>query len=284
MPDVSVVVRAKNESAHLPALFDGIARQTERSAEVVLVDSGSTDATVEIARARGARLVAIPPEEFTFGRSLNLGVRAASAPFVVVASAHTRPVDERWLENLLRPLRERPEVAMVYGRQVGWEGSKFGEALDFDRFFGPDAREVDDHFFANNANSALRKELWGLHPFDEDLPGLEDIEWARWWRARGKRVAYAHDAPIHHIHDETWEQVRRRYYREGVAARRIGWLKRRDLPVEVWGEMKWLAGDIAEASKRGILPSKIGEILSFRLNKVAGTVAGVWTEGAGGGK
>ena len=282
MPECSIVIRALNEAVHLPALFDGLDRQTFRDFETIVVDSGSTDATMALARARGARVETIPPEEFTFGRSLNVGVRAASAPFVVVVSAHTRPAHERWLENLLKPLRERPEVAMVYGRQVGWEGSKFGEALDFDRFFGPDARVIDKHFFANNANSALRKELWGLHPFEEGLPGLEDIEWARWWRARGKRVAYAHDAPIHHIHDETWAQVRRRYYREGVAARRIGWLKRRDLPAEVWGEMHWLAGDLVEAANRGILPSKLGEILRFRLNKIAGTVAGVWTEGARG--
>jgi len=280
VPEVSVVVRAKNEARHLPALLDGIAAQSVRGAEVVLVDSGSTDGTVAIARARGARVETIPSAEFTFGRSLNLGVRAASAPIIVVASAHVRPAHERWLENLLRPLRADAETAMVYGRQVGWEGSKFGESLDFDRFFGPGARVVDDHFFANNANSALRKELWGLHPFDEQLPGLEDIEWARWWRARGKRVAYAHDAPIHHIHDETWEQVRRRYFREGIAAKRIGWLTRRDLPVELWGEMKWLAGDLVEASRRGLLPSKLGEILRFRFNKVAGTIEGVWTEGA----
>lgn len=282
MAEVSIVVRAKNEARHLPALLDGIAGQSERGAEVVLVDSGSTDDTVAIARARGARVETIPAKEFTFGRSLNLGLRAASAPLVVVVSAHTRPAHGRWLENLLRPLRADSEVAMVYGRQLGWEGSKFGETLDFDRFFGPAPRVITDHFFANNANSALRKSLWGLHPFDEELPGLEDIEWARWWYARGKRVAYAHDAEIHHIHDETWSQVRRRYFREGVAARRIGWLRRRDLPVEVWGEMKWLAGDLVEAAKRGILPSKLGEIVRFRLNKVAGTVTGVWTEGAGG--
>lgn len=280
MAKVSLVVRAKNEAAHLPALFDGIARQTERDAEIVLVDSGSTDATVALARARGARVETISAAEFTFGRSLNLGIRAASGSLIVVVSAHTRPAHERWLENLLAPLRADPEVAMVYGRQLGWEGSKFSEALDFDRFFGDQPRVIGDHFFANNANSALRRDLWGLRPFDEDLPGLEDIEWARWWRARGKRVAYAHDAPIHHIHDETWEQVRRRYFREGVAARRIGWLKRRDLPIEVWGEMKWLAADLVEASKRGLLPSKLSEILRFRFHKIAGTVTGVWSEGA----
>ena len=276
MAEASIVIRALNEERHLPALLDGIARQASGAPEVVVVDSGSADRTREIARERGARLVDIAPAEFTFGRSLNRGIAAASGALIVVVSAHTRPVHERWLENLLRPLRERPEVAMVYGRQVGFEASKFGEALDFDRFFGPAPREIDQHFFANNANSALRRELWARRPFDERLPGLEDIEWARHWRAQGQRIAYAHDAPIHHIHEESWAQVRRRYYREGQAARWIGWLKRRDLPLEAWGELKWLAGDFAEAARRGVLAEKASEILRFRLNKLAGTISGVW--------
>ncbi len=276
MPECAIVVRALNEERHLPALFDGLARQTYRDFETVLVDSGSTDRTRDLAAERGAKVVAIAKEEFTFGRSLNLGVRSSSGPFFVVVSAHTRPADESWLARLLAPLRERPETAIAYGRQVGWEGSKFGEALDFDRFFGPAPREISDHFFANNANSAVRRACWERHPFDEALPGLEDIEWARWARREGYAVAYAHDAAIHHIHDETWTQVRRRYYREGQAARWIGWLKRRDLPVEVWGEFKWLCGDLREAARRGVLLDKLGEILLFRYNKVAGTTAGVW--------
>lgn len=279
VPEASVIVRALNEERHLPALFDGLARQRERSFEVVLVDSGSTDRTREIAVGRGARLVRIAPGDFTFGRSLNVGIRESSGRFIVVASAHVRPVDGLWLTNMLRDLRADPRVAMTYGRQVGWETSKFGESLDFDRFFGPLPREIADHFFANNANSAFRRGLWERRPFDEGLPGLEDIEWARWARREGFRVSYAHDAPVHHIHEETWPQVRRRYFREGVAAKRIGWLTRRNLPVEVWGELRWLADDLATAAGRGLLPEKLSEILRFRYNKVVGTVTGVWAGG-----
>jgi glycosyltransferase involved in cell wall biosynthesis len=274
--DVSVVVRTLNEERHLPALLDGIAAQTEKDCEVIVVDSGSTDGTRAIAEKRGAKLVHIAPKDFSFGRSLNRGIEAAQGRFIVVVSAHTRPAHERWLENLLRDLRSRPEVAMTYGRQVAWETSKFSEALDFDRFFGETPRVIVDHFFANNANSALRRETWQKFPFDESLPGLEDIDWARRVRAAAMTVTYAHDAPIHHIHEETWEQVRRRYHREGVAARRIGWLRRRDLPREIWGEFKWLCGDVAEARRRGVWETKRGEILRFRWNKIAGTIGGVW--------
>ena len=277
MAEVSIVIRTLNEARHLPALLDGIGRQTVTDGvETIVVDSGSTDGTLDIARSRASKVETIAPADFTFGRSLNLGIRAATGRFVVIVSAHTRPAADTWLETLLKDLRERRDVALTYGRQVGAETSKFGETLDFDRFFGPAPRAIDDHFFANNANSAIRRELWTKHPFDEALPGLEDIAWARHWHAEGWAVTYAHGAPIHHIHEETWPQVRRRYYREGQAARWIGWLRRRDLPREVWGEFKWLCGDLAEAARRGALGAKLGEILRFRLNKVAGTVCGVW--------
>ncbi len=276
MPEVSVVIRTLNEERHLPALLEAVAKQTLRDAEVIVVDSGSSDRTRAIAAAQADKVVEIAPAEFTFGRSLNRGVEAASGAYVAIVSAHTLPADEKWLENLVAPLKRRHDFAMVYGRQIGWEKSKFGESLDFDRFFGPKPRELDEHFFANNANSAIRRDLWATRPFDEALPGLEDIEWARHWRSLGKRIGYAHEATIHHIHDETWPQVRRRYYREGQAARWIGWLKRRDLPREVWGEFRWLLGDLSEASRRGVFGEKLGEILRFRFNKVAGTVQGVW--------
>lgn len=126
MTSCSIVVRAYNEERHLPRLLEGIARQTVEDAEVILVDSGSTDATVSIAEAFGARIVRIRPEEFTFGRSLNFGVRAATRELVVVASAHVYPVYPDWLEALLRPF-EDDKVALAYGKQRGPETAKFSE-------------------------------------------------------------------------------------------------------------------------------------------------------------
>jgi glycosyltransferase involved in cell wall biosynthesis len=72
MKSVSLVIRAFNKSAYLGRLLDGVSRQTLRNVEVILVDSGSTDSTVELAAAAGAQIVRIPPAEFTFGRSLSM--------------------------------------------------------------------------------------------------------------------------------------------------------------------------------------------------------------------
>ena len=108
----SIVIRAYNEEKHIGRLLEGIRQQTIKDVEIILVDSGSTDSTVAIAESFGARIVRIPSDEFTFGRSLNFGVRAATREFVVIASAHVYPVYPDWLESLLSPFEDQ-QVALT---------------------------------------------------------------------------------------------------------------------------------------------------------------------------
>jgi len=216
----SIVIRAYNEAGQIGQLFEGISRQTIRDAEVILVDSGSTDATVQTGEEQGARVVRIPPEDFSFGRSLNLGLRAAGHEHVVIASAHVRPVYPDWLECLLRPFEDE-QVALAYGKQRGTESSRFSEHQVFRQWF-PDADVPSQaHPFCNNANAAIRRSLWERHTYDEALTGLEDVAWARWAQGQGYRIAYAAHAEILHVHHETPRRVYERYRREGMAFKRI---------------------------------------------------------------
>ena len=130
----SIVVRAFNEAQHIGRLLQGIAQQTLRDVEVILVDSGSSDATVEIATGMGARLVRISPQEFTFGRSLNRGVAAARGEFIVNVSAHCYPVYPDWLEQLLKPFAD-PEIAVSYGKQRGGATNWYSEHRFFRKYF-----------------------------------------------------------------------------------------------------------------------------------------------------
>src|SRR3989304_5366334 len=74
-PETSIVIRAFNEERWLPEVFAAIDRQRYRDFEVLLVDSGSVDRTRDVAAANGARIVRLRSEDFTFGHSLNVGVR-----------------------------------------------------------------------------------------------------------------------------------------------------------------------------------------------------------------
>ena len=222
LPEISVVIRTFNEEKHIPALLDAIKLQTRRDFETIVVDSGSLDRTREIAAQKADQLLRIQSHDFTFGHSLNVGIRKASGKYIAIVSAHTLPVDDQWLANLIEPFQDG-RTAMVYGRQLGGQASKFSETRDMQRTFGSKRRILrPPHFFANNANSAIRKDLWQKHEFDESLPGLEDIEWAKYWMERSYQVVYEPKAALYHIHEENQRQIRRRYYREAVAARWIG--------------------------------------------------------------
>lgn len=274
-PETTVLIRALNEERWLPEVFAALHKQRYRDFEVLLVDSGSVDATRDIAAANGARIMRLRSEDFTFGHSLNVGVVESRGSLIAILSAHAIPSDENWLERLVAPLR-RPEVAMVYGGQRGHKISKFSESRDFERMFRSTPHQVDaEEPFANNANSAVKRELWEKHGFDEGLPGLEDIEWAQHWLNNGHQVVYEPDACIIHVHTESWPQVRRRYHREGMAWRWVGLRILRHIPGEIAREVVWGLHDLWLAARQGRFTELAGEILRFRYEKTFGTVAGI---------
>jgi D-arabinose 1-dehydrogenase-like Zn-dependent alcohol dehydrogenase len=274
-PESSIVIRAFNEERWLPELFEALHRQVYRDFETLVVDSGSVDRTRDIASANGARLVRLRSEDFTFGYSLNIGIEAARGSFIVIISAHAIPTDEHWLSRLVAPLR-RSSTAMVFGGQRGHAVSKFSEARDFERVFHSKPMSMDDdHVFVNNANSAIRKNLWEQHRFDEGLPGLEDAEWAKYWIPRGLEVFYEPSACVYHVHTESWAQVRHRFHREGIAGRWTAVRIIRHIPREVVRELWWSMKDIGLALRQRGFARLAGEILRYRYNKTLGIVKGI---------
>ncbi|MEJ2563598.1 MAG: glycosyltransferase family A protein [Anaerolineales bacterium] len=272
-PRCSVVVRAFNEEKHIGRLLTGIMHQTIKEVEIVLVDSGSSDATVAIAARYPVKIVHIRPEEFTFGRSLNRGIEQTTSESVVIASAHVYPVFPDWLERLLEPF-DNPRVALVYGKQRGNESSYYSEQQHFAKLFPAERIAVQKHPFCNNANAAIRRTLWQQHPYDESLSGLEDLEWANWALGEGHHIAYIAEAEIIHVHDETPQGVYNRYRREAMAFKRI-------FPQETFSLSDFfrllvtnISSDIWHAARQGKLGSSLGGILWFRWNQFWGTYQG----------
>jgi glycosyltransferase involved in cell wall biosynthesis len=221
MPKVSLVIRCYNEEEHIGRLLSGILQQTIESVDIIVVDSGSTDATLAIASRYPVNILSIKPEDFSFGRALNLGCQAAKGEFIVMASAHVYPIYQDWLEKLLSPFNN-PKVALTYGKQRGNETTKYSEQQIFATWF-PDSNSLTDraHPFCNNANAAIRRSLWEKVPYDETLTGLEDLDWAKRAIALGYHIVYVPEAEIVHLHDESPRRIYNRYRREAMALKHI---------------------------------------------------------------
>ncbi len=220
---ISVVIRTLNEEEHLPDLLQGIRRQQfakDHSVEIVVIDSGSSDATLAIAEEHGCRITHIRKEDFSFGRSLNRGCAFANGEILVFVSGHCVPVDERWLEHLVAPLIDGV-CSYSYGRQHGYGPTKFSESRVFLKYYSTASLLPQTGFFANNANAALLRSVWEDYRFDEVLTGLEDMHLAKRLVSNGHRVGYVAEAGVYHIHEESWGQVLNRYEREAAALAEI---------------------------------------------------------------
>jgi len=272
-PRCSIVIRALNEERHIGKLLTGIKKQTIRNCEVILVDSGSTDSTVEIASSFDTRIVSIDPEEFTFGRSLNRGIKAAVGEYIIIISAHCYPVYPDWLEQLLKPF-EDPQIAVCYGKQRGSVTNHYSEKQFFRSYF-PDVSQPDQgQPFTHNANAAIRKSLWEQHPYDEQLTGLEDLAWSSWAKEQGYSIAYVSDAEIIHIHEETIKQVHNRYRREAIAMKQILPSSQFSIRNMISMIIRKLVKDFSQARRDRVLSKEIVNILRFRVSQYLGTWQG----------
>lgn len=272
---VSVVIRTLNEARHLGEVLETIERQRKGtfSSEVIVVDSGSTDDTLAIARRYGCATTHITREEFSFGRSLNRGCEIANGEILVLISGHCVPTDDQWLKALCTPVAEGC-VDYAYGRQIGGSDSHFSECRIFNKYYPAVSCIPQDGFFCNNANSALSRGAWLQHRFHEDVTGLEDMELGQRLVRAGGRIGYVAEACVYHYHAESWKQVERRFEREALALQGIMpqiHIRRRDL-LRYMASSIWF--DCRRAWRDDVLARNFTAIALYRFWQYVGSFRG----------
>ncbi len=220
MTAAAVIIRSCNESALIGRTLAGVLSQDyPEGFEVIVVDSGSTDGTLEIVRSFGTvRLVEMAPADFTYGRALNLGARHAGpgTAWLVFLSAHAVPLDRAWLRNLVAPMMRQTEVAGVYGRQIPWPEHLENRIVrhlarnGYRECYGEHSFVSREAQYFSNANAAVRRECWQAQVFDEKLPYAEDWKWCRDVQRSGCAIAYVAEAAVWHSHAESSRQFLRR--------------------------------------------------------------------------
>jgi rhamnosyltransferase len=197
-PLATVLIRAKNEADGIGRTLELLKSQTlADSTEIVVVDSGSTDGTVDIVRdAGGVKLIEIPAEEFTYGRALNIGTEAARAPIVIPLSAHAFPRHQRFVERTLELFEEYDRAACV----TGTEKSPTGEPIEAPFVQDLELALREPTWGYSNSAGGYRKELWQQRHFREDMPFTEDKEWALHWLREGWSVVLDPALMVDHDH------------------------------------------------------------------------------------
>jgi glycosyltransferase involved in cell wall biosynthesis len=234
---VSIVIRCRNEATHLGAVLDAVlAQEGAPPFEVLALDSGSRDGTLELLARRRVRVEHLPADTFTFGRALNRGAALACGEIVVFLSAHCRPLASGWLAALVSPFADA-EVVATFGRQVPVPGMNPIEALAQARMF-PALPPAGVLF--SNANGAVRRAAVHAGPFDEDIPAAEDHLWAAHVRPSA-RIVYVPAAAVSHSHPMTLREWRFRFYVNGLA---VEYARRRAGVEMPWGDDAASAGGI----------------------------------------
>jgi rhamnosyltransferase len=264
----SIIIRTLNEEKYLQELLTSINSQivdSNENTEIILVDSGSTDKTIEIATTNSVKIIKISKDEFSFGRSLNIGCQNAKGEILIFISGHCIPTDKKWLKNLVKPIQEKV-ASYTYGFQTGRDNTAFSEYQIFEKFF-PD-KEVNDlnlSFFCNNANAALNKNIWEQFKFDETITGLEDMKLAKILQENKKNIKYVRNAKVFHIHNENFKQIKNRYEREALALKKI----LPEIKVSLSDFCKFLflgiSKDFAKALKKKVLMKNLISIIRFRF-------------------
>jgi rhamnosyltransferase len=247
-----------NGGRHFAAVLDAVSGQTvDQSIEVIVVDSGSGDGSVDLARRYGASVHEIPPAEFGHGRTRNLGAGLAQGDPLVFLSQDAAPSSPEWLEALTAGL-EDPAVAGVYGRQLPDPSAPPPERFFLDFLYGPAPRRqvaaspaelsMETALFSN-VNSAIRRSAWEQYRFAEDLVMAEDGDWARRVLLDGHTLLYEPAAAVHHSHRYSLGSAFRRFFDSGAAAERnylagegSASVLRRNAVDYARSEMRWLVG------------------------------------------
>ena len=225
LPAVSIILLTKNSQHYLREILQAIYSQaTSHGFEVIAVDSGSQDSTLDILAEYPVRLFQIPPEEFNHGETRNLGARQAhpSSQYLVYLTHDATPATPYWLENLLVAVNESPQVAGAFSRHLPrptcplpmarllaeeWEQSGMPTRV-VKRFTDPDDYERRRAYYAwfSNSSSCLRKDVWQQFSFAR-VEFAEDAEWADRVLRAGYTLIYEPSSTIIHSHDYSlWEQ------------------------------------------------------------------------------
>ncbi len=230
--DATIVIPTKNGGEKLRRVLDAVfAQKTEFLYEVICVDSGSTDNTLEILESFPCTVVKIPPEDFGHGKTRNYGAGLGLGEFILFLTQDAMPANDEWLNNFLLAMKSDSEIAGGFGihlpypdcnifdkRDLAVHFANFGSdntvftLTDTERYKNEEGYRHFLAFFSDN-NSCLRRSMWEKFPYP-DVNFAEDQIWARQIIELGYKKLYCPFAAVYHSHNYSLKEYWQRYFDE----------------------------------------------------------------------
>jgi len=218
---LSFVIRTLNEELPLKETLKRVNEQVGNfEFEVIVVDSGSTDKTIDVAQAYGCKIIKISQKEWSWGRSLNWGIREAVGEFICILSAHCYLTRSDFIIKAIAQFDGSPQLGAIYGQQIPITNyNPFEEdeletsfpAMERYRFGFEDICAGRD-IGISNACCVLRRALWEDISYREDLQSLEDAVWASDVAQKGWQLGYTDTISVYHSHPVDPETIYRRWH------------------------------------------------------------------------
>lgn len=244
MPDqtlVTVAVLTYNGEMYLERILQQILEQRiDGAVEVLVIDSGSTDSTLDIVRRFPTVVLhQIPNDEFGHGKTRNLAAELAHGEFIAYLTHDAIPASHEWLKELLQPFRLDSSIVAVMGKQIPRQscfplmkyeirgvfagfGPDFGTSVFYKDDFVQSEGVLNAISFYSDVNSAARRAfLTDTIPY-RDVRYAEDQLFGKDLIEAGYRKAYAGRAAVEHSNDLTLNEFRQRIFDETVGLRQIG--------------------------------------------------------------
>lgn len=216
VPQVSLICTVYNEASSIGGLLDSLARQTRLPDEVVIVDGGSTDGTLETLQARAVsgslHMVVLSRPGLNISEGRNAAIAAASGQIIAVTDAGVR-LEPDWLEHLVAPFSQDPAPDVVSGFFLADPRSTFERALGAITL--PRMQEIDlASFHPSSRSVAFRRSAWEqVGGYPEWLDYCEDLVFDFALRDAGLRFAFAPAALVHFRPRTSLRAFYRQYYR-----------------------------------------------------------------------
>jgi len=236
--DASVIILTRDAGAFIEKTLKTLSEQiTDFTNEIIIIDSSSTDKTLDVAKKYAARIYQIHPSDFGHGRTRNMGFKLASGRVVIYLNGDAIPIGVHWLQNILTALFNDPRLAAVYGGSVPRQDCHPHLARDIiqGEWRNPEGNRV---IFINNAsefrnkefherrrwvafttmNCAIRKETLEKIPF-KNISFGEDVEWSQRVLLAGYGIAFVPEARVEHSHNYSVIETMKRYFTDAKFCR-----------------------------------------------------------------